>query len=180
MNVYCKKLLFDRRYRLFLYLSLSLAFAVVAAFFMSREAGLGLSFPLKTCLSRPQLADYPVMPAEIHTGRSAPADFSGQTAAWTYRTWIRLANTRGMNYAGHYVVAEWGCGSNCQNHAIVNAKTGRIVAFGLYSSYGVEFAKTSRLIVFNPRTGGTNNSGASSTRTAYYVMQNDRLVPICD
>lgn len=32
----------------------------------------------------------------------------------------------GPNFAGHYIVIQWGCGTECLQYAIVDARTGRI------------------------------------------------------
>ncbi len=43
-----------------------------------------------------------------------------------YRTTIRLAAKAGPNFAGHYVIARWGCGSGCHGFVVVDIATGRI------------------------------------------------------
>lgn len=45
-----------------------------------------------------------------------------------YRTTIREAAKRGSNFAGHYTIAMWGCGTECIEIAIVNEKTGKVYA----------------------------------------------------
>jgi hypothetical protein len=41
-----------------------------------------------------------------------------------HRTAIRESLANGVNFAGHYVVAEWGCGTGCREFVIVDVKTG--------------------------------------------------------
>lgn len=43
----------------------------------------------------------------------------------TFRTKIREAAAKGPNFAGHFTVAEWGCGSGCASFEIVDAITGK-------------------------------------------------------
>lgn len=43
-----------------------------------------------------------------------------------FRTQIREAAAAGPNFAGHYTVAEWGCGGGCVSIAIVDAATGAV------------------------------------------------------
>jgi len=43
-----------------------------------------------------------------------------------YRTMIRLAVAHGPNFADHYVLATWGCGSGCSMFSIVDAADGRV------------------------------------------------------
>jgi hypothetical protein len=87
----------------------------------------------------PRLEDYPV--AEIFNGKPvAPVLTTSQQRM--YRTRIREGVTRGRdvwtgswkdakerpgpNFAGHYFVIRWGCGSDCLMMAIVDAQTGRV------------------------------------------------------
>jgi hypothetical protein len=45
-----------------------------------------------------------------------------------FRTVIREAMAGGVNFAGHYVVASWGCGTGCIQFAVVDAITGEVYA----------------------------------------------------
>jgi len=64
----------------------------------------------------------------------APTPFQGTLAkpilrtSWqrTYRTRIRDAVKEGPNFAGHFKIAEWGCGSDCVGIAIIDEQTGAV------------------------------------------------------
>ncbi len=43
-----------------------------------------------------------------------------------FRTAISAAAKKGPNFAGHYTIAEWGCGSGCMSMAVVDAATGHV------------------------------------------------------
>lgn len=43
-----------------------------------------------------------------------------------FRTVIRHGAKKGPNFAGHYTVVEWGCGSNCVVYAVIDAITGAV------------------------------------------------------
>ncbi|WP_454872264.1 hypothetical protein [Paraburkholderia xenovorans] len=43
-----------------------------------------------------------------------------------YRTVIRDAASQPVNFAGHYVLATWGCGSGCIMAAAIDSKSGRV------------------------------------------------------
>jgi hypothetical protein len=45
-----------------------------------------------------------------------------------FRSAIREAAAKGPNFAGHYTIAEWGCGSGCMSVAVADAVTGRVFA----------------------------------------------------
>ena len=44
-----------------------------------------------------------------------------------FRTAIREAVAKGPDFAGHYTIAEWGCGAGCVSMAVVDNATGRIL-----------------------------------------------------
>jgi hypothetical protein len=44
----------------------------------------------------------------------------------SFRTRIREGAKGGPNFAGHYMIARWGCGSFCDGFAIVDEKTGSV------------------------------------------------------
>jgi hypothetical protein len=53
-----------------------------------------------------------------------------------FRTRIREGAARGPNFAGHFTIAVWGCGSSCVSFALVDAKTGEVfhAPFGILES----------------------------------------------
>jgi hypothetical protein len=66
--------------------------------------------------------------------RVAGAKFAGKPAAPVFktaeerkfRTMIRTAAADGPNFAGHFTVAEWGCGAGCVSIVVVDAATGAV------------------------------------------------------
>jgi hypothetical protein len=66
---------------------------------------------------------FPALPV-FHGSPFAPVfQTAGQRL---FRTRIREASKKGSNFAGHYTIAEWGCGTSCVSIAIIDAKTGII------------------------------------------------------
>lgn len=43
-----------------------------------------------------------------------------------FRTVLRNGARKGPNFAGHYTLVEWGCGSNCVVFAVVDVATGKV------------------------------------------------------
>jgi len=70
----------------------------------------------------PRFEDYP---AQKFTGRLATPIIANQRAR-LYRTMIREDALKGPNFAGHYTIARWGCGSTCVGFAVIDARTGKI------------------------------------------------------
>ncbi len=56
----------------------------------------------------------------------------------------------GPTFAGRYTVASWDCGTNCQRHAVADVASGRVIAYGLPTEYGVSYDLASNLLVTNP------------------------------
>lgn len=124
------------------------------------------------CDSEPRFEQYVV--SEIFQGRTAAVDFSSYPEAEQFRTVIRAGVSRGPNFAGHYAVIEWGCGTSCQDHAIVDVESGKIVEFGLPSFYGVDHKPNSSLLVVNPAANLPQDSAQVIT-TDFYVWQDNNL-----
>nr|WP_294859707.1 hypothetical protein [uncultured Fluviicola sp.] len=73
--------------------------------------------------------------------------------------------TQGVNFAGHYTIVEWGCGSMCQNMCIVNRLTGKISFPNITDThidgyYGVRYQRNSRMLL--------TNSGLLEETPGYY------------
>lgn len=93
-------------------------------------------------------SDYSVRPEHIKVDKKL--DFSNYEYKKLYRTsTARDVNKNGMNFAGHYSFAFWGCGSPCKLSAVVDLKTGKVYD-GVESGLGYSFRKDSRLLIVNP------------------------------
>jgi len=79
-----------------------------------------------------------------------------------------MAWATGLNFAGHYCFVYWGCGSECQDAAIVDLKKG-IVYHAVTASVGYDFKRNSRLVIVNP---GQTDSCAFCTPE--YWVWNDK------
>jgi len=66
-----------------------------------------------------------------------------------YRTRLRDGAKKGPNFAGHFTLVAWGCGSSCQEWAIVDARTGQVFDWLLRSTAGAEFYPNSRLVILD-------------------------------
>ncbi len=73
----------------------------------------------------PRFEDYAV--SSTFKGKPAAPDVKTQARARRFRTMLRQGAAQGPNFAGHYTIVGWGCGTACVELAIVDAKTGRVV-----------------------------------------------------
>ena len=108
-----------------------------------------------------------------------------------YRTVLRLAIKEGPNYAGHYRLVYWGCGTSCAMFAIVNLKTGRVITPEDFSEvvgvrfytdeflpntdsdgWGFRHKADSKLLVV---TGALLSETESKEGAFYFVLKDEQL-----
>jgi hypothetical protein len=124
----------------------------------------------------PRFEDFPI--SQIYRGVPAPVDLRSNPEAPSYRTRLRQGAGKGPNFAGHYTVVGWGCGSNCESTMIVDALTGRVYdSFG--DERGAEFRINSNLVIADPGGGpgaiGYLDNPTDSLPVRYYVWSDDRF-----
>src|SRR5689334_16959216 len=71
----------------------------------------------------PRYEDYAV--AKTYKGKPA-LPLINNSQARAFRTRLREGAAKGPNFAGHYTIVTWGCGTGCQQMAVVDAQTGRV------------------------------------------------------
>lgn len=118
-------------------------------------------------------AGYSQSPLPAFKDYPAAGSFTGKPAAPVlrtanqrmYRTMIRQGAAKGPNFAGHYTIADWGCGAGCVSIAVIDAKDGQVfdgpfqvLSWAMYTYEGkipantpdfapLEFSKDSRLLI---------------------------------
>ena len=97
---------------------------------------------------------------EPYEDRVADVDFSSWPDAAKYRTAISKDVKRGVNFAGSYIVSTWGCARRrsdaCVGHAIVDARTGKIVLYDVIGRRSGEFSLTSNRFSVTLQNGEEN------------------------
>ena len=71
----------------------------------------------------PAFTQYAAKVAEIKNVR---VNLRSHKNANMFRTNLRNAAKEGVNFAGHYILTTWGCGTNCSQSAIIDARNGRV------------------------------------------------------
>lgn len=131
----------------------------------------------------PRFEDYPAR--DTFRGTPAPVDLSSAEGARRFRTVLREGARKGPNFAGRYTYVQWGCGSPCQQFAIVDARTGR-VTFGPESlTVGASYRLDSELLIANPVENWMEGYGELAVdavggygRAVYYRWDGRRLIPL--
>lgn len=136
----------------------------------------------------PKFDDFP---AEAYAGPNAEPDLRSSRQSRLFRTRLKEWAREKPNFAGHYILAGWGCGTDCTTLAIIDARTGKVyhppgatlnVAVNVHhsllaegdrwhSSGAVRYRPDSRLLVLigNPEEKKENRG------ISYYVWDKNRL-----
>lgn len=127
----------------------------------------------------PQFKDYPV--SEKFSGKPARPKLSSANARM-FRTQLRRQSGDGPNFAGHYAIALWGCGSGCVEMAIIDLKTGDVFFPPQVERVGVnsdreeeplDYRTNSRLLIV---TGWREASGRDGVEGKFfYEWKDNRL-----
>jgi hypothetical protein len=110
--------------------------------------------------------------------------------ARTFRTVLRRGAAEGPNFAGHYAVVAWGCGTSCVTFAIVNLKTGNVIfpddfssAHGIHLDaddferiastgyWGLRYKLDSRLLI----VVGMLDEDKKREGVFYYILDKDKM-----
>jgi tetratricopeptide (TPR) repeat protein len=145
----------------------------------------GISQPLVSeSSSTPRFEDYPA--TQKFTRRPAAPLVSNRRTR-LYRTMIRQDAQAGPNFAGHYTIARWGCGSTCVGFAVIDARTGRVYFHpqalqAMQVPYQAEdvlqFRPDSRLLIISGEILSVEPdrpSGPASVGKFYYEWRNNRF-----
>lgn len=86
------------------------------------------------------------------TGPCAQVNLKSHPKARLFRTMLREGAKTGPNFAGHYTIVDWGCGSACLTIAVIDCRNGRVyfAPFVVSPGIGQDFRINSRLFIVNP------------------------------
>ncbi|MCB9813203.1 MAG: hypothetical protein H6772_02220 [Pseudomonadales bacterium] len=118
---------------------------------------------------------------EIFEGEPKLVNFESNPDAKLFRTTITNQVAEGANFAGHYTMATWGCGTNCIGYAIVDVLTGDIIDYVPYypsqTITGFGFSIDKNILVFNPKIptdeNGYQSNGYKEERTVAEIVEED-------
>ena len=99
-----------------------------------------------------------------------------------FRTRIREGARSGEPFADRYRLAVWGCGTGCQQGALVDTRSGEVIpAPDANLGYGVR--PGSRLLIVSPLAEGETLADRRgmllNAPLSYYLLQGRRLVRVC-
>lgn len=123
--------------------------------------------------------DYAV--ADSFRGPAPKLTFSTKTKR--FRSRLSAAASEPPNFAGHFILTRWGCGTDCQMGGVIDARTGRttLIPFTVCCSVDtgedidmMDFRPDSSLILFNGLLDENENGG----RQHAYVFENGNFILI--
>lgn len=97
----------------------------------------------------PNFSQYQVEGTDVFKGKPAPVDFKGHEGAATYKTKLTEGENAGPNFAGHYTIVTYGCGTQCQDNWVIDAKTGKVIK-RFNSVISPKYTLDSSLLIINP------------------------------
>jgi hypothetical protein len=124
------------------------------------------TFVLAQKEKEPSFSDYRVKAQRI---TAKQPNLASNKNARMYRTNLRNAAKEGVNFAGHYVLAWWGCGTSCIEAAIIDARTGKVFFPSVLQGVGagfcdlpdnvetLDFKPNSRLLILSGFKGADQN-----------------------
>lgn len=76
--------------------------------------------------AQPNLPSFNQYAVKAEGIRNISVNLSSHKNARNFRTNLRNSAGKGVNFAGHFVIGTWGCGTNCTESGIIDGRTGRV------------------------------------------------------
>lgn len=137
--------------------------------------------------SLPSFDKYPI---KIFTGKSVEINLGSHPVGYEFKTVLKNAYDGKPNFAGHYTVIDYGCGSTCQRFVIVDNQNGKIYQTDEFASeVGIDFRLESNLLIINPPSvlniyrqdnekNRTSMSSWEQRPSRYYKWTNNKLISV--
>lgn len=119
--------------------------------------------------------------AKVEKKKNIKVNLKSHKDARMFRTNLRNAAKEGVNFAGHFVLTTWGCGTNCSQSAIIDARNGQVFFPNQLAGAGFGFCDLpddaeplvykpdSRLLILNGFKGG--DLGETETPCGIYYFE---------
>ncbi len=98
-----------------------------------------LALSISSVASGQKLPTFSQYKTPVDKKRVITVDLKSHKDARMFRTNLRNAAKGGVNFAGHYVLTGWGCGTNCSQWAIIDARNGRVYFPKQFAGVGFGF-----------------------------------------
>ena len=78
------------------------------------------------CLAQSGKTTFKQYGARVENLKNVKVNLNSHPVAKRFRTNLRNAAKGKVNFAGHFILTTWGCGTNCTESAIIDARDGRV------------------------------------------------------
>ena len=129
----------------------------------------------------PRFEDYPLN--EVFKEKPATPIIDRGNALWTHRTQVRIQSQEGPNFAGHFKIAHWGCGTDCMGFGVIDLKIGKVFRFPFEALFyptfpeqdeefrAMKFKKDSRIVIAD----SCPNCDHDPCGTYFYILEDDHF-----
>lgn len=100
-------------------------------------------------------------------------NFDSHPNSEAIRDRLEMLVGRAANFAGHYILAGFGCGTACQTVTIVDVDTGDIL-MPTTSFEGTCYSLSSRLLIVNPYIADSYGDALPAYAYTYYYLMGDQ------
>lgn len=124
---------------------------------------------------------------KVERNKSVKVNLASHKRARMFRTNLREAAKQPVNFAGHYILTTWGCGTNCSMSGFIDARNGRVhfppqlegYAYSLQDWEGtdepLEYKPNSKLLILRGYTAGEANKDNPSGGIHYFEWNGSTL-----
>jgi uncharacterized protein len=100
--------------------------------------------------SAPSLPKFDQFPTPVYFGPIGRLDLSSPEA-FSFRSRLREGSRQAVNFAGHYQLVEWGCGTECGTGATIDVLNGHVAFLPEVTVNGMESALDANFRIFEFR-----------------------------
>lgn len=127
-------------------------------------------------------SEFSDFPASAYRGRAAAVQLMDARSR-DHASALRAAARGRPNFAGHFVLATWGCGASCVMGAAIDARTGAVAwlpftvcCWTIDVSTPLEYRRDSRMLIVH---GSRDEQGAGGD-AHYYAFDGRRFAPLAE
>lgn len=116
-------------------------------------------------------------PARVTQIKPKTPNLKTHKEARLFRTQLRNAVGKGVNFAGNHVLARWGCGASCSVGSVIDGRSGRVYFPEELSGFSgsLEFVPDSRLLILEGKIGNDLLSYSGENGKHYLLWTGTRF-----
>ena len=121
----------------------------------------------------PIFEDYAIPQYKIYKDKPRPVNLLSHPRAIRFKDRLIEGAKIGPNFAGDQTIIRWSCGDECQQLAVIDARSGSVIFAPFVTHLGFRFRLDSKLLIINPleavERAARSGKSPSYYRTTYYV-----------